>query len=522
MVRRNFVGQLVQLVRITSTTWQIGAAVPATLAHLLARPELGLRLLTSPTPEALDRAIPWVHSSELADPTPFLSAGQVLLVTGAPDDVNAYVSRLVEHGIAGLGFGTEVVRDGTPDALVDACARLGLPLFEVPYRTPFIAIARFVADRVAADAYARSTWALRASRAISLAALRGDALGAVLAELARQIERPVVLVGAAGTVDRVYPATALDAEARAEVAAAADPLLRGRRRAGSTADVAGTSFALQTLGAAGRLRGVLAVGGGSGLDQAAQQVVTGVVALAGLALEQSRATDAARSRLRTAVWRALLGGDREFASQVAEPVLGPLPDGAMRVAVLAGAGVPGAAEWLGLHPETAVPFFALDGDELVLLTTESDASAVVATVGAVAARFDLQGGVSGEVPGAGTSGALPGAVRQASAARDTASPDRPVRRFDDLAAGGMLALLHTEDARAVAAASLAPIAADAALVATLRTWLDHNGVYDAAARELGMHRHTLRARVADAERLLGRDLTTFAARADLYAALSAL
>ncbi|WP_431247923.1 helix-turn-helix domain-containing protein [Leifsonia xyli] len=36
-----------------------------------------------------------------------------------------------------------------------------------------------------------------------------------------------------------------------------------------------------------------------------------------------------------------------------------------------------------------------------------------------------------------------------------------------------------------------------------------------------MHRHTLRARVADAERLLGRDLSSFAARADLYAALRA-
>ena len=45
---------------------------------------------------------------------------------------------------------------------------------------------------------------------------------------------------------------------------------------------------------AGRLRGILAVGGDT-LDQAAQQVVTGVVALAGLALEQTRATDAAQS-----------------------------------------------------------------------------------------------------------------------------------------------------------------------------------------------------------------------------------
>jgi purine catabolism regulator len=86
----------------------------------------------------------------------------------------------------------------------------------------------------------------------------------------------------------------------------------------------------------------------------------------------------------------------------------------------------------------------------------------------------------------------------------------------------MLALLQTPDARAVAAAALAPLSdADPALPGVLRTWLDADGVYDVAARRLGMHRHTLRARVADAERLLGRDLGGFAARADLYAALRA-
>ncbi|WP_314148478.1 PucR family transcriptional regulator ligand-binding domain-containing protein, partial [uncultured Leifsonia sp.] len=182
--------------------------MPATLAQLLARPELGLRLLTPSAVGDLDAPLSWAHSSELPDPTPFLSPGQVLLITGTPDDVEAYVGRLVRHGIAGLGYGTEVVRSGTPEQLVEACTRLGLPLFEVPYRTPFIAVARFVADRLAADAYARNTWALRASRAISLAALRPDALGAVLAELARQIERPVALVGADGGLARVAPAGA--------------------------------------------------------------------------------------------------------------------------------------------------------------------------------------------------------------------------------------------------------------------------------------------------------------------------
>ena len=30
----------------------------------------------------LDRAVRWVHSSELADPTPWLSGGELLLMTG--------------------------------------------------------------------------------------------------------------------------------------------------------------------------------------------------------------------------------------------------------------------------------------------------------------------------------------------------------------------------------------------------------------------------------------------------------
>jgi purine catabolism regulator len=266
---------------------------------------------------------------------------------------------------------------------------------------------------------------------------------------------------------------------------------------------------------------VLAIGGSAPLDQAAQQVVTAVVALAGLALEQSRATDAARARLRTAVWRALLAGDNDLAAGVAEPVLGELPDGPVRVALLGGAALDAAAEWLELHSDA---FFARDGRDLAVLVEAAagvaagPAGIAVDEVAAVAARFELRTGVSGVASLAD----LPRAVRQAVAARDRTTADAPFRVFDDLAAGGMLALLQSEDARAVAQASLAPLfAADAALPSTLLTWLDHNGVYDVAARELGIHRHTLRARVADAERLLGHDLAGFAARAELYAALRA-
>ena len=127
------------------------AVAPPSLRALLARRDLHLLLVVDEhdlAPGSMDRPVRWVHSSDLADPTPFLSEGLVLLTTGTQfadadaADYRAYVDRLVARGVRALGFGTEVVRDGMPSGLVDACTAARLPLFEVPYRTPFIAVAR--------------------------------------------------------------------------------------------------------------------------------------------------------------------------------------------------------------------------------------------------------------------------------------------------------------------------------------------------------------------------------------------
>src|SRR3954471_7432580 len=89
----------------------------------------------------LDRPVRWVHISELADPTPWLSGGELLLTTGMAggDGGGAYVKRLASHDLAGLGVG---VRVGGLDAVSPEMAEVadaqGFPLLEVPYETPFI------------------------------------------------------------------------------------------------------------------------------------------------------------------------------------------------------------------------------------------------------------------------------------------------------------------------------------------------------------------------------------------------
>ncbi|PWS47367.1 hypothetical protein DLE01_31170, partial [Streptomyces sp. FT05W] len=114
---------------------------PIPLTELLAREELGLRRIAGP--EHAD--LLWVHTSEMADPYPYLLGGELLLTAGVQlADADTYVARLAQAGASALGFGVAPVHDTVPRALVEACERHGLPLIEVPPETRFTAIARAV------------------------------------------------------------------------------------------------------------------------------------------------------------------------------------------------------------------------------------------------------------------------------------------------------------------------------------------------------------------------------------------
>ena len=163
-----------------------------TLSDLLAESALGLSLVVSGDPGALDAPIVWVHSSESVDPTPYLEGGEMLLVTGLqwPEELpqepqgspqeregaapsrdarrlpgsqpadrqsfdaqtiaalRQYASRLADAGVRGIGFGIGVAHAAIPQWLVDECQQTGVPLLSVPLETPFIAISKRVARGV--------------------------------------------------------------------------------------------------------------------------------------------------------------------------------------------------------------------------------------------------------------------------------------------------------------------------------------------------------------------------------------
>ena len=516
------------------------AAIPATLHHLLDDPALGLSLLTPELPaETLGAGVDWVHSSDLVDPTPFLSEGQVLLTTGTHfppgphenDFYRDYVSRLRARGITGLGFGIDVIRAGTPDELVLACREQGLPLFEVPYRTPFIALIRLVADVSAEDSYARDGWALRAQRAISLAAIRPDGLSATLAELSAQLDSWVALFDSGGSLDRVFPAEAIDDPAIDAVRADVVRLLRRGRRSSATVSSGGESLTLQTLGAHGRLRGALAIGGTSVRDRASEQVVTSVIALASLALEQNHALDRARGHLRSGLLHMLLNGETELVDGISAQMWGALPTAPVCLAIADAPAddLDAIVEYLELRAEgKPSPVFYAVVDDTVALCVEA---AALSIVDAFAGEFGLSAGVSApagydQLRRAWNQAEIAlGDARGTRAAGTTDAADSVVR-FGTLSDRGMLAFVAGDGARELGSAILKPLldhdrTESNSLLHSVRTWLSHNGQFESAARELGVHRHTLRARIAQAEVLLGRELGPFQARAELWAAILA-
>ncbi|WP_144761440.1 PucR family transcriptional regulator [Curtobacterium sp. 9128] len=503
--------------------------MPATLRSLLDDHALGLRMLTDAD---TDVPISWVHSSDLADPTPFLSPGQALLTTGTQfgerpevdaEDADAYVARLRSRGVVALGFGTQVVRAGTPGVLVDACRHHGLPLFEVPYATSFIAVAQANAETVTRDANARNAWGLAAQRAISRAALRPDGLGATLAELSRQLDCWVGLLDATGRLDRGFPVDGIPAAEREQLEAEAGRLLRGGQRASLPVSTAHGGFTLQTLGAGGHLDGVLAIATGA-LDRAGREVVTAVIALAGVALQQNRALARARGLLRTGLLTVLSAGDPGLVDRTSRRLWGPLPVEPVRVAAV---DIPAAQLdtvvdllelWVQETPGQL--FFAVDDDTLVLCVPEG----ATGPVERLTERYGLHTGLSDVADWAAFDRARAEALDALDRSRAGGSG---VVRFDDLTRGGVIAHLANGDTATIARAFLAPVVehdarTGAQLTATLRTWLEQDCEYDRAARVLGVHRHTVRARIEHAARILDRDLARFATRADVWAAFSAL
>ncbi|UCM90759.1 PucR family transcriptional regulator [Streptomyces marincola] len=505
-----------------------------TLASLTQHTGLKLGVLAGE--DRLDAEVRWAHASELTDPTPWLDGGELLLTTGLKlpvDDrelMRRYVTRLCGAGVVGLGFGVGVNHPRVPPALLAAVRETGLPLLEVPRSTPFIAIGKAVSAAIAAEAYRSVTAGFAAQRELTRAALSDGGRQALLERLACQVGGWAALYDLSGTPTAVAPGWAARRAAR---------LTTEVRRLGARPAPASTvcpsapadRVELQTVGTGQVPRAVLAIGTAEPLGAAERYALQSAVAVLTLLTERSRAYLAAEARLSSAVLRMLISGEPDHARAVAGQLYGTLLDAPLRVLVAGAGAQPQALEELGAVVESAAAragesvLAAADGDDLVVLAADGGAAltACVEYAAGQEPRAGLAVGLSAPTGPATADTAYQHAREALLVARRRG---RPLVEHDDVANGSVLPLLADDAVRAFADGMLRALRAHdergrGNLVASLRAWLARHGQWDAAAADLGVHRHTLRYRMRRVEEILDRSLDDPDVRMELWLALKA-
>ncbi|KUL40309.1 PucR family transcriptional regulator [Streptomyces regalis] len=526
--------------------------MPPTLASLVHHS--ALKLTVRAGEDRLDVPVRWAHVSELADPVPYMEGGELLLITALkldaenPEAMRRYVRRLAGAGVVGLGFAVGVNYEDIPAALVEAAKEEGLPLLEVPRRTPFLAISKAVSAAIAADQYRAVTAGFAAQRELTKQALTDGPEG-LLAALASQVDGWAALYDASGAV----VATAPEWAGRRAARLTADVERLRERPAPASSVVGGPEHEdrveLHTLGTGRRPRAALAVGTAAALGTAERYAVYSAIALLTLTTERSRSLHAAEQRVGAAVLRMLLAGEPDHARAVAGDLYGELLDAPFRVIVAAsdtngdplGAVTEIVESAAARAGEAVLVVPEGEGEAARLVVLAADGGAAVAACAKYAAA--LEAARAGDVPeqaaGAGEDelvvglSAPAGPIAAAAAYKQAEQALSVARRrgrvcveHEQLAAGSVLPLLADDAVKAFADGLLRALHEHDAtgrgdLVASLRAWLSRHGQWDAAAADLGVHRHTLRYRMRRVEEILGRSLDDADVRMELWLALKA-
>jgi purine catabolism regulator len=535
--------------------------------------DLDVRLLAGE--RGLHLPVRWVHISELLDPTPWLSGGELLLTTGMQLDTEAqqgeFVARLADHHLAGLGFGTGFKHAEVPGPLLEIAAEREFPVFEVPYEVPFIAVTEAAFTQLVNEQYAVLRRALAAQERLERIVLSERGLDALVGALATLIGAAVVVFDARGEPLQQHAfRRALEPEAletlRAEVHE------RARRREGRAfmpSFVDGNQGIALPVAADGAPRPA-----GGGLGRAPEAWLVAIkdagplsdfdrltlhqaVTIVALELLRSRVAGDTERRLAGDVLDAIVRGELTgselarrlgpfgLSENVAAVVLKRVGDGR-------GSGMSvEAALWSALRDEAATALVASVGTlacALVPGAADDDLIALGERVAVVAEgelSDEVRVGIGRAVPAAdarrsfhearcalealalgdGVSMNGNGAVASGTGSGSGAG-DRPrVATYKDLGSFQLLLSLQDDEAlRLFCDSILGPIEASEGpyggeLMRSLEAFIEENGQWERAARRLYCHRHTLRYRIRRVEELTGRNLGSARDRIEFWLAL---
>ena len=486
------------------------------LSELLDRTELDLSARHVAAPETPVR---WVATSELADPTPFLEGGEVLLTTGLgtaewAGQWDAYVARLTEMRVCALGLAVGLTHLEVPPPLLEACRRHGLNLFTVPRPTRFVAISHRAAELLQAEHASTTLRSFEAQQALTKAALAPDDVTALTVALADLLVGGAVLVDRDGTATHGPFGPCADQLDLPLVGRQVARMLPRGRHAAASSTGSDTVTVVRPLGLHARPEAWLAAVVPRRLDDTDRVAMSTAETLLGLTLERRREQRRTGRQLRTRAVELLIADEPRTARIVlgAATTAGltqpPMP---RRLRVLRAAGPDDARQDALSSLEQEPLLVALIENELVVAVGAARANGVAQAL----AERGLRVGVGRSV----TADRSSLSHDTAGHALATTTAAAPVRTWDDLAETGVVGLLGRDSAAAFAASFLAPLEEDAVLLETLTAFLHEHGSRGETAARLGVHRNTVRNRVEQIETRLRRSLDDPQVRVDAWVAL---
>jgi PucR family transcriptional regulator, purine catabolism regulatory protein len=510
----------------------------------------------------LDVPVRWVHISELRDPTPWLSGGELLLTTGlaldTPKRQRDFIATLADHGLSGVGLGTGFTHETVPDALVEAANERGFPLFEVPYELPFIALTEQAFTRLVNEQYALLQRSIAAQERLQRIVLSERGLDAIVGALANLVGGTALVFDGRG--ERQAMRT-FRRELDDEVVATLGAELRERARRGdaksfvpSHPDLAPRGLVLPVGAGDAPDRGgvpaawLVAVKDSGGLAEIDRLILHQAVTVVALELLRRRVADSTERRLAGDVLSAIVAGDLEGIELGRR--LEPFGLGGRVSALVVAPGertTPQACEAAlsdALRAEAVSGLVAASGRFVCALMP----GFLDDELFEVAERLvDRAGETLGGRPTAGAGRAVPvGRAREAYhearcalEARELGAPANGTRNgaarngdgsgsvatYRDLGSFQLLLSLQDSDAlRLFCESLLGPIEHGEGhyggeLMRSLEAFIECNGQWEAAARRLYCHRHTLRYRIRKIEELTGRDLGSARDRIEFWLAL---
>ena len=441
--------------------------------------------------------IHWVAVTEQEDPQRFLNGGELVLTTGmrlrGAADQRRFVRQVQRAGAVGIGFGTGLTHEAVPPALIAEANRWGLPVVEVPYETPFIAIGKLVADAQSADHYGKLERLIAGHQILARALLTGGGLAELLKHLGSMLRTDIVLTQFTA---QLYNSVAGNPAPNA-AAWASYPIPTGRRDACTL----WIRQPFEDTGIVGYAQNLISVELNNMVKQRQSQ--------------------------------------RALAGQVLEDVIHGTLDSSEATRRLAGIGINSTRKNVVLLAESAAHAKQLGSTSL----PQPLAAAVGAVVGKdlIVVVPDDGSGASGLARGLsdhlaeaglhatiGIGGAYtkPNGLRWSYfEARDAASHGLPVNEPERLSLTSLLLASEDVPLADMANESLNPLrtfdaAHGAELMTTLESYLSNNGSVAAVAEELTLHRNTVRYRLAQITELTGYDPAQTADRVQLWLALA--